>query len=114
MITVYQLDPKNASMLMTQEHGFFSSFTYGFGGTTKEKLLGNLKYYKRVADILCADMQEAYEISNKGDREQNIIRHNSMHSISVGDILVKETGEAFVVAPFGFDRLGIDVMEELA
>jgi hypothetical protein len=32
-----------------------------------------------------------------------------MHSISVGDILVEETGQAHVVASFGFDKIESDL-----
>lgn len=112
MITVYQLDSTKANELMTPEHGFFSTFCYGMG-VTKEQVLENAQYYVRVADILCADMHEAFAISNRGDREQNIIRHERMHSISVGDILVNEIGQAFVVSPDGFDELGLDIMEKV-
>jgi len=56
-------------------------------------------------------LDRAFEIGNIGP-EIYYVRHKPMHSVSVGDVLVKDTGETYVVAPAGFDRLGIDTMKD--
>lgn len=57
--------------------------------------------YKRVAEIDASDFQEVFEIGNIGPIEC-IQKIRPMHSVSVGDIIVREDGVTMFVAPFGF------------
>ena len=57
--------------------------------------------YKPVADIITDDFQGVFEVGNLGPEEQ-IIRKAPMHSVSVGDVIVREDGVTKFVAPFGF------------
>lgn len=64
-------------------------------------------YYQLVATIEAADANQVFEIGNIGP-ERNIQRHNRMHSISVGDMIVDADGTKIVVAPVGFVAFGFD------
>lgn len=57
--------------------------------------------YEPVADIEAEAFDHVFEIGNIGP-EENIVRKAPMHSISVGDIIVREDGLTKFVAPFGF------------
>ena len=62
-------------------------------------------YYEHVATIEADDLNDVFEIGNMGP-EEKISRHDSMHSISVGDVITNEDmTKSWVVAPIGFDRL---------
>ena len=63
-----------------------------------------LSAYEDVAIIEAEDLDEVFEIGNIGP-ESKIERLGPMHSISVGDVIMTETYECYVVAPFGFERL---------
>ena len=59
------------------------------------------EHYSHVADIETTDLDHAFEIGNVGP-EAKITRHERMHSISVGDVLVTSYGQAFIVQSVGF------------
>jgi hypothetical protein len=59
-------------------------------------------YYEHVATITAENVDDAYMISNLGNKEEQVERHAEMHSLSVGDILVTEEGEQILVDKFGF------------
>ena len=64
-----------------------------------------LSAYEIVCEIEAADLDEVFEIGNVGP-EDKIVRMDTMHSVSVGDVIRDDRGRCFVVAPFGFTRLG--------
>lgn len=64
----------------------------------------NEDLYEWVATIEANDLDDAFLIGNIGPEEQ-IERHSSMHSISVGDVLVADDGHAYHVSPVGFKEL---------
>lgn len=64
-----------------------------------------LGYYTHVANIDAADFNAAFEIGNIGP-ENKIERLNRMHSVSVGDVIIDEEGNAAVVNSFGFTLFG--------
>ena len=68
-------------------------------------------YYSHVANIAASTLNEVFEIGNIGPRE-NIQRLARMSSLSVGDLIVDEEGDTFVIAPVGF--IGIGVNKSLA
>ena len=67
-----------------------------------------LTSYEEVCEIEAADLDEVFQIGNIGPDEK--IRRfdlQPMRSISVGDVVMTETFECYVVKPLGFERLGI-------
>ena len=81
------------------------SFTYGMGLSNSFDPNKVKDLYVHVANIATSDFNTAFEIGNIGP-EGDINRIDSMHSISVGDILVSET-EQVIVAPSGFDKVEV-------
>lgn len=63
-----------------------------------------LSSYEEVCAIEAEDLDEVFEIGNIGP-ESKIERFGRMHSISVGDVIMTETYECYVVKGFGFERL---------
>lgn len=58
-------------------------------------------YYTHVANITADCVGDVYTIGNIGPRS-SIERISPMSSVSVGDVIVDETGCMVVVAPVGF------------
>lgn len=98
MIKVYQIKDQKAIF----PH---CSFTYGMGIGEGFDPVKNKDLYVHVANIATSDFNKAFEIGNIGP-EGDINRLGSMHSISVGDILVSET-EQVIVASAGFDKVEV-------
>lgn len=61
-------------------------------------------FYDHVSNIEANDLDEVYEIGNIGP-EDAIERLGRMHSVSVGDIIIDEEGNKFLVASFGFKEV---------
>jgi len=98
MIKVYQIKDQEAIYPNC-------SFTYGMGLSNSFDPNKVKDLYVHVANIATSDFNTAFEIGNIGP-EGDINRLDSMHSISVGDILVSET-EQVIVAPSGFDKVEV-------
>jgi len=99
MIKVYQIP----SEVMEKNNVF--PFMYGMGSFD---LQANLDKYVHVADLDANSLNEAFEIGNIGP-EEKYTRYTRMHSVSVGDILVEENGQAHIVASFGFEEIESDL-----
>ena len=71
-----------------------------------------LPYYTMVAEIDASNMEDAFYIHNNpaGDEilEQQITRYGRQHSMSVGDLLIDEKGNIYIVDTFGFEYVGQD------
>lgn len=65
-----------------------------------------LSAYEEVAAIEADSLNEVFQIGNIGP-ESKIERFDRMHSISVGDVIRNDKYECYVVAPCGFERLGM-------
>jgi hypothetical protein len=61
-------------------------------------------YYTHVSNITAEGLEDVFEVGNIGP-ESSIERLSPMHSLSVGDIVVDETGKKSVVADFGFKEV---------
>jgi len=89
-------------------------FMYGMGNSfTGTDVLEGVRdgIYEHVATLDTDDLNEAFEIGNIGP-EEKITRLKSMHSVSVGDVLVREgEDDLLVVAPDGFVNLGLPLAE---
>ena len=77
-----------------------------FRNLAKEGIEKGLFY--NVADIETDSLGEAFEIGNLGP-EEKIKRKGRMHSISVGDILIKNDGRIYLVDNFGFTKLATGI-----
>jgi hypothetical protein len=60
--------------------------------------------YEVVADIEADSLSDVFEIGNIGPENQ-ITRKAPMHSLSVGDIILCESGKVVYVAPIGFQPI---------
>lgn len=89
-------------------------FMYGMGNSfTGTDVLEGVRdgIYEHVATLDTDDLNEAFEIGNIGP-EEKITRLKPMHSVSVGDVLVREgEDDLLVVAPSGFVNLGLPLAE---
>jgi hypothetical protein len=97
MIKVYQIKDNKAIYPDV-------SFTYGMSGFQPQD---HFDKYVHVADLNVDTLDEAFETGNIGP-EDLITRHNQMSSVSVGDILVDDEADTYVVASFGFDKIECD------
>ena len=97
MIKVYQIQDQEALYPDC-------TFTYGMHDEWSFKPGDHMEKYEHVADLDAGTLDEAFEVGNIGP-EEKIVRHSdSIHSLSVGDILEVD-GEKFIIARVGFDRL---------
>lgn len=62
------------------------------------------RYYAHVADIDASNLDEAFDVGNIGPEDQ-IVRHNEMHSVSVGDLMVDPENHCWMVDRDGFRSL---------
>ena len=60
--------------------------------------------YDKVAEIDADSFDDVFRIGNIGP-EDKITRHAPMHSLSVGDIILAESGEVVYVDKFGFKQI---------
>jgi hypothetical protein len=77
-----------------------------FDGGSKAYLPEYFTHYTCVARITANDLEDVFHISNCGNAEEKIERLLPMHSLSVGDIVIDENDERFIVDPIGFESLG--------
>ena len=62
----------------------------------------DLGYYDHVANITSDSLAGVFHIGNMGP-EHSIERLACMSSVSVGDLIIDEGGDKYVVAKYGFD-----------
>ena len=99
--TVYQMLSNHRKHLA--EHKPEEYFEISFSGNVSPSIF--LAHYGKVCEIEAANLDEVFEIGNIGP-ESKITRFDRMHSISVGDVIKDEKNRLYVVASFGFERLG--------
>ena len=98
MIKIYQIKDQKA---------IYPDVSFGYGMNSFQPK-DHFDKYVYVADIDCGDeLETAVTIGNIGPQDL-ITRHNKMHSVSVGDILVTDNADTYIVAPAGFDKLDTD------
>lgn len=64
-----------------------------------------LAHHDFVCEIEANDLDEVFEIGNIGP-ESSIKRIKKMTSISVGNVILDEAGDSWIVKCIGFERLG--------
>lgn len=87
-----------------------STFMYGIGSAVTAEMIANWYQegrYELVAIIDAEGINDVFDIGNIGPEEQ-ITRVQRMHSMSVGDIVIDENDDIFVVAPRGYDKLNVE------
>jgi len=87
--------PRHAMKLkmdFSEDAGGIASRMYGQG------------YYDHVANITASDLEGVFHVGNMGP-EENIERLHNMHSVSVGDLIIDESGNKNVVASVGFKEV---------
>jgi len=78
----------------------------GYDGGSKAYLPEFFEYYKHVATVEASDLEHVFHLMNCGNDEGKVTRHAATHSLSVGDIVIDESDERFIVDPIGFESLG--------
>ncbi len=73
-------------------------------GPTDNAIAAARDLYEKVAVIEADSFEGAFQVGNIGP-EQNIERLAPMHSLSVGDIILADSGEVVYVAPYGFNPI---------
>jgi hypothetical protein len=71
---------------------------------TADAIVKARQLYKPVADIEALGFNDVFDIGNIGP-EEKITRKARMHSVSVGDVIVREDGETKFVAPYSFESV---------
>lgn len=68
---------------------------------TAEVIMDARSQYRKVALIVAKDWDQVFEIGNIGPIER-IVKFGPMHSVSVGDVIVREDGVCKFVDSVGF------------
>jgi len=73
------------------------------------------KYYDKVALVEAGDPEEVFRITNIPCEEnrKNVEVYDTMRSLSVGDIIVDENGEAQIVDIVGFSKVDFESVLEI-
>ena len=96
--TVFQI---NLSDEQYETHAIRELYLDTIMSPTDNAIAAARDLYEKVAVIEADSFSGVFEVGNIGP-EQNIERLAPMHSISVGDIILAESGEIKYVAPYGF------------
>lgn len=100
MLKLYQINLSNEEVNAANRGEKFAKLTAYRDAMCLGEFTGR-EFYDHVADIESTDLDYAFQIGNIGP-ESKITRHARMHSVSVGDVLVTEAGQAFIVQAVGF------------
>ncbi|MFZ9071130.1 MAG: hypothetical protein ACO2Z7_07680 [Burkholderiaceae bacterium] len=106
--TVYQInftdEQENEINTSESRPAFYLTYLDTIMSPTDEAIAAARDMYKKVAVIEADSFDGVFQVGNIGP-EQNIERLAPMHSLSVGDIIVADAGEAVYVAPYGFNPI---------
>jgi hypothetical protein len=96
--TVFQI---NLSDEQYETHAIRELYLDTIMSPTDNAIAAARDLYEKVAVIEADSFDDVFRVGNIGP-EQNIERLAPMHSLSVGDIILAESGEINYVAPYGF------------
>lgn len=99
--TVYQINLSDKMMENTEIRNMYLDTIMK---PTAIAIVKARSFYKPVAEIDALSFENVFEIGNVGP-EANITRLSQMHSVSVGDVIVREDGVCKFVAPVGFQYI---------
>ena len=68
-------------------------------------LFDDIQYFDIVASIEADDLNQAFEYGQNPNRNDSVTVINPTHSVSVGDVLIDETGTIFCVEDIGFSKI---------
>lgn len=113
MISIYQMHLSDEEIDTVNAHGWKSvpkadAYLSAQMGKFKEEYL---PFYEKTFDVHTDNLDEVFRETNLWNQQTPVIQHRRGHSSSMGDIFVNETGEAFVVARFGFDKIGDNIFD---
>ena len=97
--TVYQINLSNKDYENRDLREMYLDTTMSPTAKAIQKASG---LYVKVAEIDALGFNDVFEIGNIGP-EEKITRFDDMHSVSVGDIIVREDGVTKFVAPYSFE-----------
>ena len=100
-LTNEQINEVNSSKELPEFYKKYSELRWK---PTQDAITAAADLYKKVAEITARNLEDVFTVSNIG-KEQQIKRLAPMSSISVGDIIVNEDGEAYIVNPIGFQQI---------
>ena len=105
---VFQINLSNAQIdeinTAKERPAYYEKYLNTTFRPTAESIQVASDMYRLVAEIEAKSLGQVFDIGNIGPEEQ-IRRIAPMHSVSVGDIIVDETGRAKFVAPMGFESV---------
>lgn len=76
---------------------------------TAEAIVTASAMYQKVAVITAENFEDVFTVGNVGPEEQ-IERLAPMHSVSVGDVVIREDGVTMYVDSYGFKQLPVGSM----
>lgn len=102
------IDEVNSSLRPTepiegQLPAFYEKYLNVTWKPTAESIIAARDMFKKVAEIKAHTLNQVFEIGNIGP-ESKITRMDTMHSISIGDVIVQGQN-AFFVNNLGFTRV---------
>jgi hypothetical protein len=104
---IYQLilTSEQREEMNSENSELFNDYSRNIISPTAKSIMKLRKWYKMVAVIKADSPEEVFQISNLGNQEDKITRLDRMRSVSVGDVLVDEFGNAEFVDTFGFKTI---------
>ena len=106
MIKVYQFQLTDAEINAinggVENERSKAYFARSFDRTFKAEYF---EHYTHVATLNTSDMEEAFDLMNRWERNELVEKHMRCSSMSVGDILEMEDGKRYRCASFGFTAL---------
>jgi hypothetical protein len=103
--TVYQINLSDAQ----QENRDYREMSLDtIMNPTPESIQKAFSLYEKVAEIETNDFEGVFEVGNLGPKTkfgESITRFLPMHSVSVGDVVVREDGLTKFVANIGFESV---------
>ena len=96
--SVYQIDLNDDQMENSELREMYLDCIMG---PTAEAIEKAREFYTKVAEIDALAFDHVFEIGNIGP-EEKITRFESMRSVSVGDVIVREDGLTKFVDSYGF------------
>jgi hypothetical protein len=103
--TVYQFSLSDDQY---ENRDYREMFLDTFMNPTPEAIQKAFSLYKKVAEIETKDFEGVFEVGNLGPKTklgESITRFLPMHSVSVGDVVVREDGVTKFVANIGFESV---------
>ena len=83
-----------------------------FNAYSDASILGKVEdshFFEHVANVDVDEVEEVFVVMNRWDEddEEKVERLAPLHSLSVGDVVVDDQGNAQVVAMFGFEEINV-------